>query len=68
MAQTRWILRAKRWKVQRLELRLRHELWFEEVLKNLGRPFAVERNWHNRLSLCGHLNDLVNATPAYIWC
>jgi hypothetical protein len=46
MVQTRWILRAKRLQVQRLELRLRHESWFEDVLKNLGRPFAVERHWH----------------------
>jgi hypothetical protein len=39
MVQTRWIL-SRSAQVQRLES------WFEDVLKNLGRPFAVERHWH----------------------
>ena len=42
------MLGAKRPQIERFEFGIRHKSWCEEVLKNLGRPFAVE-NWtpHN---------------------
>jgi hypothetical protein len=35
-------MNARRGALERLELGIRHESRCEEVLKNLGRPFAVE--------------------------